>query len=129
VDASIVPVSVWQQLAVVLVFALLGYGALKVFRDIVREIANDYKKAIQLEREQHQREREADRQEFKQLLDKFEMIVDEFRKMSGVVGAFIQDFHAHDQMERAQIDQIKSFVISNNGAINQAAETKRKKQE
>lgn len=110
---EIVPVPVWQQLGVVLVFALLGYIALRIFKDIVVGIARDYQKAILSEREHNSVERAQDREEIKAMLAKFDDMVKEFQRISSSVEKMIEEFKDHDKMERSEIQDIRDFVARN----------------
>lgn len=96
-----VPVSVWEQIAVVIVFAFLlaglGWVLVKVFSKAIADINSHYALLIKQNNEQWQMYFDA-RSESNQLVN--QQIIEQLEGLTKVVKELAKDFAEHDTLER-----------------------------
>lgn len=96
-----VPVSVWEQIPVVVIFALLlaglGWVLVKIFVKAIADINSHYAHVIKATNEQWQKYFDA-RSAANQLIN--DQVVKQLEGLTRAVEKLVDDFESHDQMER-----------------------------
>lgn len=102
-----VPVSVWEQIPVIVIFALLLAGIawlmVKAFSKAIADINAHYAAIIQTNNEQWQKYFDA-RSESYRLVN--EQVLKQLEGLTQVIADFHEDFSAHDLMERQALDEM-----------------------
>lgn len=102
-----VPVSVWDQLPVVVIFSFLLAGIawlmVKAFSKAIADINAHYASIIQTNNEQWQKYFDA-RSESYQLVN--ENVLKQLKNLTDAIGKFHTDFMVHDLMERQALDEM-----------------------
>jgi predicted PurR-regulated permease PerM len=110
-----VPASVWEQIAVVIVFAFLlaglGWVLVKMFASSIAEINAHYGKIINETNQQWQRYFDA-RSESSNLVS--QQMMTRMNEIAHILGGLVNDFAEHDRMERQALDSMtdKRKVLS-----------------
>ena len=102
-----VPVSVWEQIPVIVIFALLLVGIawlmVKVFSKAVADINSHYSAIIQANNEQWQKYFDA-RSESYQLIN--QQVLKQLEGLTNAVELLTDNFGRHDLMERQALDEM-----------------------
>jgi predicted PurR-regulated permease PerM len=102
-----VPLSVWEQISVVIVFAFLlggmGWFLVKMFSKAIAEINAHYATIVTNNNSQWQKYFDA-RGEIDKIVS--EQIVKQLEGLTKIVGRLVSDFEKHDQMERQALDEM-----------------------
>lgn len=102
-----VPVSVWEQIAVVVVFAFLlgglGWLLMKIFSRAIADIHAHYASIVTNNNAQWQKYFDA-RGETEKLVN--EQVIKQLEGLTNVVTRLVSDFDKHDQMERQALDEM-----------------------
>lgn len=100
-----VPVSVWEQIPVIVIFALLLAGIawlmVKAFSKAIADINSHYAAIIQNNNEQWQKYFDARSENYRLVNEK---VLTQLEGLTKAIGEFHNDFEAHDQMERQALD-------------------------
>jgi len=103
----IVPASVWDQIAVVIVFAFLlagtGYVIVKIFTKAIADINAHYASLLTETNKQWQQYFDA-RSESSNLLS--EKLTNRMDDIARILGSLVSDFEKHDEMERVALDSM-----------------------
>lgn len=93
-----VPVSVWEQIPVVIVFAFLlaglGWLLVRVFSKAVAEINAHYSEIVRQNNEQWQKYFDA-KDESNRMVNK--QVVEELEELTNVISRLVNEFHEHDR--------------------------------
>lgn len=102
-----VPLSVWEQISVVVVFAFLlggmGWLLMKVFSKAIADINAHYASIVSNNNAQWQKYFDA-RGETEKLVN--EQVIRQLEGLTKVVTRLVSDFERHDQMERQALDEM-----------------------
>ena len=102
-----VPVSVWEQIPVIVIFALLLAGIawlmVKVFSKAIADINSHYASIIQSNNEQWQKYFDARSENYILINQK---VMTQLSDLTAAIGEFHAEFRAHDQMERQALDSM-----------------------
>lgn len=102
-----VPVSVWDQLAVVVIFAFLlagiSYWTVKMFSKAIADINVHYSTIVEKNNDQWQKYFDA-RSEIYQLVNK--NVLTQMEELTKAITDLNTDFRAHDAMERQALDEM-----------------------
>jgi hypothetical protein len=102
-----VPVSVWNQIAVVVVFSFLlggiGYFMVKMFSKAIADINMHYSTIVKENNEQWQKYFDA-RSEVYQLVNK--NVLKQMEDLTKAITDLNTDFREHDRMERQALDEM-----------------------
>ncbi len=102
-----VPVSVWDQVAVVVIFAFLlgglGWLLARIFTAAIADVNRHYAQVIKDTNDQWQRYFDA-RSESNKMVN--EQMLIGFRELTNIVRKLADDFESHDQMERQALDEM-----------------------
>lgn len=102
-----VPVSVWDQIPVVVIFALLlaglGWLLMKIFTKAIAEINSHYASIVTSNNAQWQKYFDA-RGETDKLIN--EQVIRQLEGLTKIVTRLVADFDKHDQMERQALDEM-----------------------
>jgi len=97
----VVPVSVWEQISVVIVFAFLLAGLawllMKSFSKYVADINANYASIIKTSNEQWQKYFDA-RSDTSKLVN--DQMIEKLERLTGVIQGLVSDFERHDLLER-----------------------------
>ncbi len=100
-----IPVSVWDQIAIVVIFALLlaGLGCVlvKLFVTAIADVNKHYADVLTKTNDQWQKYFDA-RSESNNLVNR--QIMQQMGEISGLLSNLMKDFTAHDHMERQALD-------------------------
>ncbi len=112
-----VPVTVWEQIPVIVIFALLLAGIawlmVKVFSKAIADINSHYSSIIQNNNEQWQKYFDARSENYRLINEK---VLLQMEGLTTAIGEFHEEFKAHDQMERQALDAMngKRKLAKNN---------------
>lgn len=102
---KVIPFNVWEQISVVVIFALLlagmGYILVKIFVRAIADINNHYSVLLINTNAQWQKYFDAKIESSVYLSEKLTSRMDEIAKL---LAGLAEDFSAHDQMERQALD-------------------------
>lgn len=102
-----VPVSVWEQIPVIVIFALLLAGIawlmVKAFSKAIADINSHYSAIIQNNNEQWQKYFDARSENYRLINEK---VLAQLEALTGAINEFHAEFQSHDQMERQALDQM-----------------------
>ena len=102
-----VPLSVWDQLAVVVIFAFLlagiGYFMVKMFSKAIADINLHYSSIVEKNNDQWQKYFDA-RSEIYQLVNK--NVLKQMEDLTKAIMDLNTDFREHDRMERQALDEM-----------------------
>jgi len=105
-----VPVSVWDQIAVVVVFAFLltglGYLIVKIFISAIADINAHYASLLKETNKQWQVYFDA-RMETSNEISRD--LTERMNQMTAILNQLVADFHRHDDMERQALGDISAF--------------------
>lgn len=103
-----IPVTVWEQIAIVIVFAFLlsgmGWVIVKVFTKAISDINQHYAGLLTETNKQWQNYFDA-RMEASNLL--YEKLASRMDEIARILGALVKDFEDHDVMERTVLDTME----------------------
>lgn len=106
-----VPVSVWEQIAVVIVFAFLlaglGWILVKVFAKAIADINSHYALLIEHNNNQWQKYFDA-RSEASQIVN--QQIIGQLEGLTAVVKELAKDFAEHDTLERQMLAELSELT-------------------
>ncbi len=102
-----IPVSVWDQIAVVVIFAFLlagiSYWTVKMFSKAIADINLHYSTIVRENNEQWQKYFDA-RSEIYQLVNK--NVLKQMEELTKAITDLNSDFREHDRMERQALDEM-----------------------
>lgn len=100
-----VPVSVWEQIPVIVIFALLLAGIawlmVKVFSKAIADINSHYLAIIKNNNDQWQKYFDARSENYRLINEK---VLTQLEALTSAINEFHADFQSHDQMERQALD-------------------------
>jgi len=114
-----VPVSVWEQIPVVIVFAFLlaglGWLLVKVFSKAVAEINAHYAEIVRQNNEQWQKYFDA-KDESNRIVN--EQVVEKLEELTNVISKLVDDFRDHDRRmgEGEKIHELPHLQLSPSAA-------------
>jgi predicted PurR-regulated permease PerM len=112
-----VPVSVWEQIPVVIVFAFLlaglGWLLVKVFSKAVAEINAHYAEIVRQNNEQWQKYFDA-KDESNRIVN--EQVVEKLEELTNVISKLVDDFRDHDRRMGEKIHELPHLQLSPSAA-------------
>jgi CBS domain containing-hemolysin-like protein len=123
-----VPVSVWEQIPVVVIFTLLlcalGLAMFKAFREAITDINEHYLEIVEQSNARHAdslRENNEQwqlyfnaRSETTQMVNS--QVVEKLEKLTAIIQKLVGDFDSHDRMERLALEEIPTRRHTNRSA-------------
>lgn len=108
-----VPVSVWEQIPVVVIFAFLlaglGWLLVKVFSKAVAEINAHYATIVRQNNEQWQKYFDA-KDENNRMVN--EQVVEKLEELTNVISKLVDDFRDHDRRTGERINELPNLQSS-----------------
>jgi hypothetical protein len=103
-----IPVSVWEQIAVVIVFAFLlagvGYVLVKLFTKSIADINAHYSKLLTETNTQWQKYFDARSESSSMMAEK---LTDRMDQITKILSGLVSDFESHDHMERKALERME----------------------